>query len=61
MVHQEEERYKSEGISIDKIEYQNNDKLIDLIDKGGHSIMSILDEETLHSNQTDRNLQERFE
>ncbi len=45
--------YKSEGIDIQTFEYENNEKIVDLIERGGDSIMGILEEETMDQSSND--------
>lgn len=56
MIVQEIIKYREEGIDINLNNYENNDSIIDLIEKGSQSIFGILEEELLNNESTDKTL-----
>lgn len=56
----EQELYKNEGVNWKFIEYPNNQEILDLIDEGPTSILSILNDESIFPKASDQTLLEKL-
>ena len=59
LLQQEQETYELEGLRFRKVEYEDNQDIIDLIDGGRYSIFSLIDEACLMPRATDKTFSEK--
>ena len=59
LLHQEQETYELEGLRFRKVEYEDNQDIIDLIDGSRYSIFSLVDEACLMPRATDKTFAEK--